>query len=90
MNCDYEKVLTASQLDKMKKDWVDEGKKQGALKAYDNIVKCLKSENQRFKEKRNPFLPNFELEQYSREQINEIKLIIKELKEKEGVLKENE
>ena len=66
------------------------GKKQGALEAYDNIVKCLKSENQRFKEKRNPFLPNFELEQYSREQINEIKLIIKELKEKEGVLKENE
>ena len=41
MNSDYEKVLKASQLDKMKKDWVEEGRKQGALKAYKEIVNAF-------------------------------------------------
>jgi len=41
MNSDYEKVLTASQLDKMKKDWVNEGRKQGAIDELEKIQEIL-------------------------------------------------
>ena len=59
------------------------GRKQGALegeiKGYKNIIICLTKENKRFKEKQNPFINNSELEQFTREQIQEIKRFIKEL-----------
>jgi len=41
MNSDYEKVLKASQLDKMKIDWVKEGKKQGALKELKRVYESI-------------------------------------------------
>jgi len=60
------------------------GRKQGALegeiKGYKNIIICLKRENKRFKEKQNPFINNSELEQFTREQIQEIEILIKEVK----------
>ena len=61
----------------------EEGRKQGALEAYNNIIKCLKGDNLKFKRKENSFVNNSELEQYSREVINEIKGIIEELEEGE-------
>ena len=39
MSSDYEKVLKASQLDKMKKDWVEEGRKQGVLEELKELLK---------------------------------------------------
>ena len=61
------------------------GKKQGTvegeIKGYRNVIFCLKKENKRFKKKVNPFINNSELEQFTREQIQEIEKFIKELKE---------
>ena len=62
-----------------------EVKKQGAvegeIKGYRNVIFCLKKENKRFKKKVNPFINNSELEQFTREQIQEIEKFIKELKD---------
>jgi hypothetical protein len=43
----------------------------------------LKRENKRFKKKINPYINNSELEQFTREQIQEIKRFIIEVKEED-------
>jgi hypothetical protein len=63
----------------------EDGRKQGAvegeIKGYKNVIFCLEKENKRFKKKINPYINNSELEQFTREQIQEIENFIKELEE---------
>jgi hypothetical protein len=74
---------------KSRKEAYNCGRKQGVvegeIKGYKNIIFCLKRENKRFKKKINPYINNSELEQFTREQIQEIENFIKELEK--GVVK---
>jgi len=60
-----------------------QGVVEGEIKGYKNVIFCLEKENKRFKERINPYINNSELEQFTREQIQEIKRFIIEVKEED-------
>jgi hypothetical protein len=80
-----ELIVRKATFEAGKSKGIELGRKQGVvegeIKGYKNIIFCLKRENKRFKKKINPYINNSELEQFTREQIQEIKRFIIEVKE---------